>query len=205
MKSEVTKEVWKSPSDIPSGKAFNTTFGVKQESIFKGGSKAKAYAMVVAKTRFNTTKHHHDVWNYIKDCNVYVKPDRYKRNNVASPGILFQVHPMLVWKKDLLIEIKNALSECKMPSTDDCNTWIQENHPNHKQEDKTPDPDFNFTTYVAKWGNSNGRVEATVLKFWCAEKDGVYLKSLMSHAWAKTNLRGQFVPTKAWLVTSRDV
>eukprot|EP00957_Ditylum_brightwellii_P040575 3071252-Ditylum_brightwellii.AAC.1 len=26
----------------------------------------------------------------------------------------------------------------------------------------------------------------------------------MSHAWAKTKLRGQFVPTKAWLVTSRD-
>eukprot|EP00957_Ditylum_brightwellii_P049690 3768369-Ditylum_brightwellii.AAC.1 len=26
----------------------------------------------------------------------------------------------------------------------------------------------------------------------------------MSHAWASTKLRGQYVPAKAWLLTSRD-
>eukprot|EP00957_Ditylum_brightwellii_P172441 13128683-Ditylum_brightwellii.AAC.1 len=75
VKSEVTKEVWKFPSNISSGKAFNTTFNVKQESLFKGVSKAKAYETVVTKTWFNTIKHYHDVWNYIKACNVYVKPE----------------------------------------------------------------------------------------------------------------------------------
>eukprot|EP00957_Ditylum_brightwellii_P155906 11868173-Ditylum_brightwellii.AAC.1 len=55
-----------------------------------------------------------------------------------------------------------------------------------------------------KWGDGDGRVEATVLKFWCAKKDGLYLKSLMSYAWASTKLRGQFAPAKAWLLTSRD-
>jgi hypothetical protein len=43
-----------------------------------------------------------------------------------------------------------------------------------------------------------------VLKFWCAEKDGLYLKSLLLHAWASTKLQGQFIPAKAWLLTSRD-
>eukprot|EP00957_Ditylum_brightwellii_P200003 15246807-Ditylum_brightwellii.AAC.1 len=56
----------------------------------------------------------------------------------------------------------------------------------------------------AKWGDGDGRMEATVLKFWCAEKDGLHLKSLMSHTWASTKLRGQFVSAKAWLLNSRD-
>eukprot|EP00957_Ditylum_brightwellii_P097979 7462629-Ditylum_brightwellii.AAC.1 len=55
-----------------------------------------------------------------------------------------------------------------------------------------------------KWGDRNWRVKATVLKFWCAEKDGLCLKSLMLHAWASTKLQGQFVPAKAWLLTSID-
>eukprot|EP00957_Ditylum_brightwellii_P134784 10276497-Ditylum_brightwellii.AAC.1 len=87
---------------------------------------------------------------------------------------------------------------------DDCNAWIQENYPGHKQEDNMPTPDFHLTTVEAKWGDGEGHVEATVLKFWCAEKNGLYLKSLMSHACASTKLKGQFIPTKAWLLTSRD-
>eukprot|EP00957_Ditylum_brightwellii_P143744 10952002-Ditylum_brightwellii.AAC.1 len=66
VKSEVTNEVWKTPNDIPSVAVFNTAFEVKQESVFKGGSKAKVYAMLVTKMQFNTIKHHNDVWNFIK-------------------------------------------------------------------------------------------------------------------------------------------
>eukprot|EP00957_Ditylum_brightwellii_P042006 3180695-Ditylum_brightwellii.AAC.1 len=82
VKSEVMNEVWKTRDDIPSAAAFNTAFDVKQESVFKGGSKAKVYAILVTKMRFNTIKHHNDVWNFIKAGNVYIKPDQYKRNNV---------------------------------------------------------------------------------------------------------------------------
>eukprot|EP00957_Ditylum_brightwellii_P150969 11495506-Ditylum_brightwellii.AAC.1 len=49
VKSEVTNKVWKTPNDIPSAAAFNAAFDVKQESVFKGGSKAKVYAMLVTK------------------------------------------------------------------------------------------------------------------------------------------------------------
>eukprot|EP00957_Ditylum_brightwellii_P127270 9704111-Ditylum_brightwellii.AAC.1 len=110
----------------------------------------------------------------------------------------------MIWKKDLLKEIQYQLSECNVPKTEDCEVWIKENYPNHKQEDKTLTPDFNFTMADAKWGDNHRRVKATVLKFWCAEKDGIYLKSLMLHVWASTKLQGQFVPAKAWLLTSRD-
>eukprot|EP00957_Ditylum_brightwellii_P115050 8775235-Ditylum_brightwellii.AAC.1 len=82
VKSDITNKVWKTPNDIPSAVAFNTAFDVKQESVFKGGSKAKVYAILVTKMRFNTIKHHNDVWNFIIARNVYIKPDRYKRNNV---------------------------------------------------------------------------------------------------------------------------
>eukprot|EP00957_Ditylum_brightwellii_P014814 1116933-Ditylum_brightwellii.AAC.1 len=49
VKSEVTNEVWKAPNDIPSAAAFNNAFDVKQGSVFKGGSKAKVYTMLVTK------------------------------------------------------------------------------------------------------------------------------------------------------------
>eukprot|EP00957_Ditylum_brightwellii_P085445 6499939-Ditylum_brightwellii.AAC.1 len=49
--------------------------------------------------QFNTIKHHNDVCNFIKAQNVYIKPDRYKRNNVVSPGILIKVHPSMIWKR----------------------------------------------------------------------------------------------------------
>eukprot|EP00957_Ditylum_brightwellii_P046936 3562261-Ditylum_brightwellii.AAC.1 len=81
VKSKVMNEVWKAPINIPSVAAFNNAFDVKQESIFKGGSKAKVYVTLV-KMRFNTIKPHHNVWNFIKVRNVYIKPDWYKRNNV---------------------------------------------------------------------------------------------------------------------------
>eukprot|EP00957_Ditylum_brightwellii_P099246 7559385-Ditylum_brightwellii.AAC.1 len=82
VKSDVTNQVQKTPKDILSAAAFNTAFDVKQESVFKGGLKAKVYAILVTKMRFNMIKHHNDVWNFIKAQNVYIKPDRYKRNNV---------------------------------------------------------------------------------------------------------------------------
>eukprot|EP00957_Ditylum_brightwellii_P022570 1702507-Ditylum_brightwellii.AAC.1 len=72
-----------------------STYVNSEESIFKGGSKAKVYVMLVTKMRFNTIKHYHDVWNFIKAQNVYIKPDRYKRNNVVSPGILIKVYPSM--------------------------------------------------------------------------------------------------------------
>eukprot|EP00957_Ditylum_brightwellii_P170701 12993318-Ditylum_brightwellii.AAC.2 len=107
--------------------------------------------------RFNTIKHHHDVWNFIKARNIYIKLDRYKRNNVVSPGILIKVHPSIVWEKDLLKDIQHYLSKCNVPKMDNCDTWMQENYPDHKKEDKTPTPDFHFTTAGAKWGDGDGR------------------------------------------------
>eukprot|EP00957_Ditylum_brightwellii_P150688 11473454-Ditylum_brightwellii.AAC.1 len=84
-RSEVTNKVWKAPNNIPSAAAFTNAFAVKQEIIFKGGSKAKVYAMLVTKMQFDAIKHHHNMWNFINAQNVYIKLDRYKRNNVVSP------------------------------------------------------------------------------------------------------------------------
>eukprot|EP00957_Ditylum_brightwellii_P176094 13408878-Ditylum_brightwellii.AAC.1 len=79
----------------------------------------------------------------------------------------------MIWKKDLLKEIQYQLGEYDVPKTEDCDEWIKENYPKHIQEDKTPTPDFHFTMADAKWGDGHGCVNATVLKFWFAEKDGM--------------------------------
>eukprot|EP00957_Ditylum_brightwellii_P117403 8954528-Ditylum_brightwellii.AAC.1 len=77
---------------------------------------------------------------------------------------------------------------------------MQQHAPNHGGKNPTPVPDFKIKSLDVKWGG----VSVTALKILCAEKDGLYLKSLMLHAWNSATYRGKFVPAKAWLITSPD-
>eukprot|EP00957_Ditylum_brightwellii_P011148 844396-Ditylum_brightwellii.AAC.1 len=73
------------------------------------------------------------------------------------------------------------------------------NVPRHNANEATPVPDFSIMQAEIKWGG----VKAIALKIHCVEKDGLYLKSMMSHAWeALETLRGKIVPAQSWLLTS---
>eukprot|EP00957_Ditylum_brightwellii_P207778 15354476-Ditylum_brightwellii.AAC.1 len=71
-----------------------------------------------------------------------------------------------------------------------CNVWMRTHAPKHNADDATPVPEFSIKPAEFKWGG----VETTTLKIHCAEKDGLYLKSMMSHVWeALETLRVMFV------------
>eukprot|EP00957_Ditylum_brightwellii_P169574 12907039-Ditylum_brightwellii.AAC.1 len=63
------------------------------------------------------------------------------------------------------------------------NNWMLQHAPTHNKEDPTPVPDFSIKSSEFQWEG----VEVTTLKVLCAEKDGLFLKLLMSHAWEKSN------------------
>eukprot|EP00957_Ditylum_brightwellii_P002968 227194-Ditylum_brightwellii.AAC.1 len=100
--------------------------------------------------------------------------------------------------------MKTQLAQNKVPHTEVCTTWLQENVPDHEPEGSVPVPDFCLITSKASWGNGPERVKTTVIKLLCTEKDRLYLKSLLSHVWNDAQLRGTFVPAQACLVTSLE-
>eukprot|EP00957_Ditylum_brightwellii_P084734 6442853-Ditylum_brightwellii.AAC.1 len=79
------------------------------------------------------------------------------------------------------------LQLCQMPDIEFCNQWLKENAPAYTPEENAPIPKFRLTTAKASWGNGDGHVETLVLKLLCTKKDGLYLKSLLSHAWGNTS------------------
>eukprot|EP00957_Ditylum_brightwellii_P049673 3766985-Ditylum_brightwellii.AAC.1 len=102
---------------------------------------------------------------------------------------------------DFNAEIQKILATCLVPNTEVCNIWMQANAPNHNAKDKTPVPFFQTIKSDINWGG----VSTTAFKIICAEKDGLHLKYLMSHAWeANETLCGTFVLAKAWLLMSPD-
>jgi hypothetical protein len=66
-----------------------------------------------------------------------------------------------------------------------------------------PIPDFKLVTASLKWGKEPDRVNTTALKILCAEKDGMYVKTLFARAYkCKGCPRGLFLPARGWLVTT---
>eukprot|EP00957_Ditylum_brightwellii_P052623 3989912-Ditylum_brightwellii.AAC.1 len=98
----ITNEVWKTQADIPTGAAFTTTFNIKQETPLREPSRVRVYITLFSKLRLNTIKIDNEVFAYLKKHSAYINPDIFKRNNVASPGIITTVHPTLTRKDDLL-------------------------------------------------------------------------------------------------------
>eukprot|EP00957_Ditylum_brightwellii_P195870 14923524-Ditylum_brightwellii.AAC.1 len=130
---------------------------------------------------------------------VFIYPDRFLRNDVSSPGFLIELHTEQVRYDNLEEEVKQQLEKFPVPNTEVCKVWIWTHAPKHNANDATPVPDFSIKQAEIKWG----RVKTTALKIHCVEKDGLYLKSMMSHTWeALETLRGTFVPAQAWLLTS---
>eukprot|EP00957_Ditylum_brightwellii_P100350 7649551-Ditylum_brightwellii.AAC.1 len=82
-----------------------------------------------------------------------------------------------------------------------CTIWMQKYVPKHTENNATPIPDFSLKQAKINWGG----VATTALKIQCAEKDSLYLKSLMSHAWKKmSTLHRKIIPAQARILTSPE-
>eukprot|EP00957_Ditylum_brightwellii_P032178 2439734-Ditylum_brightwellii.AAC.1 len=88
------------------------------------------------------------------------------------------------------------------PPTDITKFWNEENNINKEKETATA-PKYKLMVGERMYRNGGGKVEATTFKVICKDKDGLYLKSLMSATWQHEDKpRGVFVPSRTNLVTS---
>lgn len=203
IKSKETGEQWEKMEDIPKGKAFKNAFEVKQELFGKEGIRLVAFATLISQFKLNTMKFDSHVFRYLQMNNVYIKQDFFERNNTVSPGIITCVHPTFVQRDDLTNEIHNTIKKHRIPTNKITSRWT---HENEDEADLNPIPKFRIVKATQKYGNNADRIKTTVLKILCAEKDGLYLKSIMAATWEKEGKpQGIFVPARTNLVTSPAV
>eukprot|EP00957_Ditylum_brightwellii_P061142 4639749-Ditylum_brightwellii.AAC.1 len=95
------------------------------------------------------------------------------------------------------------MTEWLAPDSEDVTQWLGENHPEYQLGQPAPIPEFKFVTASIKWGDEPDRVNTAALKILCAEKDGMYVKTLFARAYkCKGCPRGLFLPARGWLVTT---
>eukprot|EP00957_Ditylum_brightwellii_P015742 1186712-Ditylum_brightwellii.AAC.1 len=109
-----------------------------------------------------------------------MKQDAFQRNAVVSPRSINNVHPTLVQKEDLENEIRTHMTKLPAPETDNAIQWLSQYHLEYCMDQPTPVPDFKLVTASIKWGIEPDRVNTTALKIVCAEKDGMYMKTLFA-------------------------
>eukprot|EP00957_Ditylum_brightwellii_P022663 1709027-Ditylum_brightwellii.AAC.1 len=188
VQSTITNEEWNETKAIPTRAPFTKALGFKQVSNGHGPTQVTAVMAIISTLQLNTIKFYGEVWNYLKKQTVYIHPDRFLRNKVVSPGTIVDIHPDLVRKNDLEAELKKKLAQQPISNTNVCAKWIQQHAPHHDDTKHTPVPDFTIKSLDINWGG----IGITALKILYAEKDGLYLKLLLSHAWTPVDCCGKF-------------
>eukprot|EP00957_Ditylum_brightwellii_P123669 9428391-Ditylum_brightwellii.AAC.1 len=59
------------------------------------------------------------------------------QNDVVSPGIITDLHPVYVQKDDLEKELTENLKKCPVPNTEVCNICLKENALKHNKDSET--------------------------------------------------------------------
>eukprot|EP00957_Ditylum_brightwellii_P187355 14269599-Ditylum_brightwellii.AAC.1 len=72
--------------------------------MFRQKKKVKVYAKLYSNLRLNTIKFDITMYTYLKNNNTYNRPDHFKCNDVVNPGIITEVHPMLICNKVYYME-----------------------------------------------------------------------------------------------------
>ena len=97
-------------------------------------------------------------------------------------GEIIAVHPKLVRRENYEEEIASTMEKWPAPPTDITKFWNEENNINKEKETATA-PKHKLMVGERMYRNGGGKVEATTFKVICKDKDGLYLKSLMSATW----------------------
>eukprot|EP00957_Ditylum_brightwellii_P169843 12927506-Ditylum_brightwellii.AAC.1 len=108
----VTKEVWKTPTEIPSGTAFTKGLDVHQKTPLKGPPKIVSFLTLFSSLCLNALKFETEVYICLQHHKTFIKPDFFMLNDVVSPGILVELHAVYVCKDDLEVELKAKQQKC---------------------------------------------------------------------------------------------
>ena len=172
VKSEATGEYWDNVDEISKGDAFMNAFEAKQELFGKDEIRVIAYLTILSKFRLNILKFDADIFKYLQENKLYIKLDFFEQNNTVSPGIISSVHPLYIQREDLVKEIHDSIKKNGIPSNKITDNWKASNDTSSIDDEIST---FRIITSTQKYGNGSERVETTVLKILCAEKDGLYL------------------------------
>eukprot|EP00957_Ditylum_brightwellii_P145923 11112374-Ditylum_brightwellii.AAC.1 len=89
------------------------------------------------------------------------------------------------------------MAQWPAPDSEDATQWLRANHPEYRLGQPAPIPDFKSVTVSLKWGKEPDRVNTTALKNLCAEKDGMYIKTLFARVYERKGCpRGLFLPAR---------
>lgn len=124
----------------------------------------------------NDIKYQPSVINYLKNLNIFLRPDRYDNSRIRSPGYFVHVPPRLLWKQTFLEELKRGVSKTKFDLTEEIYKNYFREQGFDTEPTKMPLPKFHVYTSTCKFG----QVAAEVLKVDCTEKDALFLKKLLS-------------------------
>ena len=195
-------DAWNDPNELPVGEALTKQMHARHDTPPYETPKVTVFFNIKSSKTVNDIKYQPTVINYLKNLNIFLRPDRYDNSRIRSPGYFVRVPPRLLWKQTFLEELKRGVDKTKFDLTEEIyKNYFRENGFD-KEPTKMPLPKFHVYTSTRKFG----QVAAEVLKVDCAEKDALYLKKLLSTMGEQgTFSRGQFIPTGLHLIAGPSV
>ena len=190
-------EVWNDPNELPVGESMQDHFKVRQDTPPYEAPRITIYFTVKSTWKVNDIKYDPHMITYLKNFNIFMRPDRYSTSKVRSPGYFVKIAPRLVWKQDVVQELKDKVGKTNFDLT---STIIEDYYRDNDIPKGTlplPLPDFHVHVTTRKFGLAS----AKVLTVTCADGDALYLKKILSNMAEQGQVeRGLFVPTGLHLV-----
>ena len=169
--------------EIPAGEEFIKTFAVYGTRNGRVG----IHTTISTKRSLGELKWANDrkLMKWLISAGLYVETDRWKTKRSKKIGSVLNVHPTLVWKDDLKLNIQRGLedTECIIERT----KWQA------ARGRKDLIPEFKLINENKSFGAEANRVTAPVISIETAEADAEYMMHLMREADEKGKIRGTFI------------
>ena len=104
-------EVWNDPNELPVGESMQDHFKVRQDTPPYEAPRITIYFTVKSTWKVNDIKYDPHMITYLKNFNIFMRPDRYSTSKVRSPGYFVKIAPRLVWKQDVVQELKDKVGK----------------------------------------------------------------------------------------------
>ena len=171
-------------------------FNVTQVTSPRLNPSVTMYFTCESRITLNNIKFNPKVRSHLNTEGIYLSPDRFQTEETACPGFLINVHHKLVWKENLIAQMREALQTVEVAIHDPVvQRWKQQN----PAADTTNVPFFTLKALMWKMRD----VSANVYNIISAKKDAELLKMLLSKLGEGENTpRWIFVPTGLHLISS---
>ena len=146
------KVLWEINTPLPEGSQFAELFRLREQTFRKGHKKATIYCTIEGSQTINRLKFREPLKSYLRQQNIWIKPDLYATKVVSSPGFLTLVHPRITNKTELTAERQSQLSQTRIDETDEVVKKWKQSKLLFSDDYRTPTPNFHLETSLRKWG-----------------------------------------------------